>query len=341
MARRVREAVLTCAGAVVGAGFASGREIMRFFSRYGEFSWIGVFLAAASMGFFAYMLMKRAREAGTDSLSQLSRAYLGRAAAAGTASFALLLCVTGGGMAAAAGELGALALPVHGAYWIAFFATLLLALLLMGRSLSPLAFVSVFLIPVLAFTFLLCLIPPEGKAVTAEVLFPVWRKIAETALLGLSYGALNITLAAGVLCEAGRGMDGKKAAWTSLFFGLLLFLLLALGNVVLMRQPELTNAALPVVMLLNKFGKMGFYLAVIGLYLAVFTTLMAAARSIFNIIGHCKPGWLRFALTGGAFALLGAVGFMRLVGVAYPVLGFLCLLLLILIISRKSIPQNK
>ena len=36
--------------AVVGAGFASGREIMHFFSRYGACSWCLCFLAAGLMG---------------------------------------------------------------------------------------------------------------------------------------------------------------------------------------------------------------------------------------------------------------------------------------------------
>lgn len=335
MARRVRDAVLSCVGAVVGAGFASGREIIRFFSRYGPFSWIGIVLASASVGFFAWMLMRRAREAGADSLSRLSNAYLGRAGIAGTIAFTLLLSITGGSMTAAAGELGALTLPVHGAYWIAFFATLILSLLLTHRSLSPLAFISFLLIPVLTLAFLMCLVLPKGEAATQEALLPAWRKILEAVLLGLSYSAMNITLAAGVLCELGQGLNRKNAAWTAVFLGLALLALLSLGNTVLLRQPELVSAALPMVMLLNKFGKLGFWLAAAGLYLAVFTTLMAAARSFFNIVDACGHAFIGLAVTGGLFLLVGVVGFSRLVEAAYPILGFVCLFLLLWIMVGK------
>ncbi len=336
MDHRIRNAVLQCTGAIVGAGFASGREIMRFFSRYGPFSWIGVFLASAAMGMFAFAIMKKAREADAVSLSELCRAYLGPAGIVGTIAFTVLMGTTGGSMSAAAGELGALALPVHGAYWIVLLGTLALGLVLSSKSLTPLAVVSTLLVPAIAIVFLLCLIPPEGAAAAPQMILPAWRKVVEVILFGVSYGALNITLAAGVLCEIGRGMTGKRAARTAIYLGLCLLALLALGNVVLSRQPQLADAALPIVMLLKKFGKLGFWVSIIGLYLAVFTTLLAASRSLFNMVGYCKPGWLNFVLTGGLFLLFGVIGFARLVGIVYPALGFLCLLLLLWMLTGKK-----
>ena len=342
MDRRVRDAVFQCTGAIVGAGFASGREIMRFFSRYGSFSWIGIGLAAAVMGIFAYALMKKAREANVMSLSQLCRAYLGPAGIVGTIAFTILLGATGGSMSAAAGELGALSLPIHGAYWIILIAALITGILLSSRGLSPLAFVGRLLVPSLILIFLLCLIPPEGKAVTSQTALPVWRNVTEVVLFGVSYGAMNITLAAGVLCEIGRGTPEKKALHISIYLAICIAGLLALGNFVLLRQPQLIHAALPMVMLLNAFGKVGFWLAIIGLFLAVYTTLMAVARGMINIIGPCKPGWLCFALTGVLFFIFAVVGFDKLVGFIYPVLGMMCLLLLLwIVVSGKYANKDK
>ena len=335
MDRRIRDAVLQCTGAIVGAGFASGREIMRFFSRYGSFSWIGVILAAAVMGTFAFAIMNKARGADAVSLSELCRNYLGPAGVMGTIAFTVLMGATGGSMSSAAGELGALALPVHGAYWIVFLGTLILGLILSRKSLTPLAFVSMLLVPAIVLVFLLCLIPPEGAAATPQMILPVWRKIVEVVFFGVSYGALNITLAAGVLCELGRVLNDRRAFRTAVYLGLFMLALLALGNIALVRQPQLNDAALPIVMLLNKFGKLGFWVAITGLYLAVFTTLLAAARSLFNMLGYCKPSWLNFVLAGGLFFLFGVVGFAKLVGLVYPALGFACLLLLLWMLTGK------
>ena len=336
MDRRVRNAVFQSTGAIVGAGFASGREIMRFFSRYGSLSWLGIALAASVMGLFSFFIMKKARATGVISLSQLCRAYLGPAGVVGTVAFTILLGATGGSMTAAAGELGALALPVQNAYWIMLLASLALGILLSNKSLSPLAFVGKILVPALILIFILCLIPPQGNAADSESTQPVFRKVAEVILFGLSYGALNITLSAGVLCEIGWGMPEKKAMRTSLYLSACLLFLLSLGNFALLRQPQLKDAALPMVMLLNAFGKGGFWLAIIGLYLAVFTTLMAVARGLINIVGPCKPSWIGFVITGVVFFIFAVVGFDRLVGVIYPALGFMCLLLLLWFITARQ-----
>ena len=47
----------TYIGTVVGAGFATGQEILQFFSRFGVLGLLGIFLAAALFVFFGYLIM--------------------------------------------------------------------------------------------------------------------------------------------------------------------------------------------------------------------------------------------------------------------------------------------
>lgn len=340
MDRRTRDAVFQLTGAIVGAGFASGREIMRFFSRYGVFSWIGIGLAVITIGAFALALLRKAKEADVASLAQFCRVFLGKAGIVGSIAFAVLLGATGGSMLAASGEIGALALPVHGAYWIVILITLAAGLFLSRRSLSPLAQAGKLLVPALALIFGLCLLLPEKTAASLQAVAPHWLKILESALGGVSYGALNVTLAAGVLCEIGRGLADRKAVRTAFFLGVCLLALLSLANAALMRQPQLQDAALPMVMLLNNYGKVGYWLALIGLYLAVFSTFLAMARGFLNMFSCYIPGWKAFAITGAVFLLFAVIGFAQLVGVVYPVLGFLCLLLLLWTLTSKKSPEG-
>ena len=340
MDRRTRDAVFQLTGAIVGAGFASGREIMRFFSRYGVFSWIGIGLAVITIGAFALALLKKAKEADVTSLTQFCRTFLGKAGVVGSIAFAVLLGATGGSMLAASGEIGALALPIHGAYWIVLFVTLAAGLFFSRRSLTPLAQVGKLLVPALLIIFGLCLMLPEKTAVSTQALAPGWIKILEVALGGISYGALNVTLAAGVMCEVGRTMADKKAVRTAIFLGLCLLALLSLANAALMRQPQLQNAALPMVMLLNNYGKVGYWMAIIGLYLAVFSTLLAMTRGFLNMFTCYIPNWRAFAITGVVFLLFAVIGFARLVGIVYPALGFLCLLLLLWMLTGKKTPDG-
>ena len=77
--------ILCCAlallGGVIGAGFASGREIVRFFAAHGAMGFIAVaFALAALLALFALLPIRLAAE-GQTGLSGLCRARLGRASA--------------------------------------------------------------------------------------------------------------------------------------------------------------------------------------------------------------------------------------------------------------------
>ena len=50
MEKRTGRVAAEICGAVVGAGFASGKEIALFFSRFGVWSWAGIATAVAVVG---------------------------------------------------------------------------------------------------------------------------------------------------------------------------------------------------------------------------------------------------------------------------------------------------
>ena len=124
------------------------------------------------------------------------------------------------------------------------------------------------------------------------------------------------------------------AICTGLVFGGLL----ALGNTALLPHGlELRQAALPMVMLLKGYGKIGFYFSSAALYLAASTTLIAALRGMKAMLPGEKTGiWAALIAAGGAL-----LGFQEIVSRVYPALGYLCLLSLILPKNLRSREQNK
>ncbi len=147
------ETILCVGAAMVGAGFASGREIMRFFSRYGAFSWALVIFAALVT---AWMLRRMLALGGVQ--SRVGRGLL-----------CLFSLAVGGGMTAAAGELWALTVPVQHARTLGSVITLALCLWLAGGSLRGMAWLGRVLIPFLLAVLALCLRVPgddRQKSVT-------------------------------------------------------------------------------------------------------------------------------------------------------------------------------
>ncbi len=283
-------------GAMVGAGFASGREIMQYFSQWGHWSWGFVALAWAVMSALCCLASK-----GTGCKS-------------GWLLLPLYIAV-GGGMTAAAGELAALTLPVFHARTFGGLYTLLLCAFFSRRSLGAMAWVSRALLPLMLAAFLLCArIQGEGGAA------PIfsWEELALALLRLMGYCGMNVMLALPVIREI---KDRKR---TLGLFCLLLLGLLAAGNAVLLPHGEaMKNAPLPVVELLRAYGKPGYYLSAAVLYLAVCTTLLSVLRGAREQLSETlRHPMAASCLTCGVAAV---VGFERIVAWAYPVFGYLAM----------------
>ncbi|MBR6186590.1 MAG: hypothetical protein IKQ41_10050 [Clostridia bacterium] len=295
-------------GAMVGAGFASGREIMAFFSRYGAYSWALIALCAFFMTSLMHAVMLRA-----ESVAALTPK--GIAAPLGRAVWRLLFTFTGGAMLAAAGQMGALTVPIRYARELSAFFTLLFCVFQPRDADKIGAPMGKLLIPALIAALILCL-RSEGSA----VLTPKWTgKEGIIALISaLGYGALNVSLSAGVICEAGQGKSKREKRKTALLSGIALGALLLIENSALLLHGEAVDAALPTVLVLNRFGKEGFYLSAAVLYLAVVTTLNAQIRGLSSLLPEKGNRILCFFMTAAASQL----GFQGIVQTVYPALGW-------------------
>ena len=116
------------AAAIAGAGFASGREIVAFFARFGVAGYVGAALAAGLIGWMARETALIAARTGTASFPGLMRLCAGRAWGSGVLMWLMSIAVSAA-MTAAGGELCALAINIHGARQIGMVCTAALAAL--------------------------------------------------------------------------------------------------------------------------------------------------------------------------------------------------------------------
>ena len=311
-------AVFGIVSAMVGAGFASGREILCFFSRYGRLSWALAALAAGFMGTLIARLMQDQPVAPDAKTAGIGKLFL-----------LPLYMAAGGAMTAAAGELAALTLPLHHARGLGGLLTLCAGVLIARKPVAALGVMGKILVPLLLLAFFFCLrIPVE----TAADLSPVPNPFAALAQLA-GYCGLNVTLSAGVIREAGRSCAPGDKKRLSLYTGILIGLLLCAGNAALLpHAASLRSAALPVVALLRAYGKAGYSLSAVLLYLAVLSTLAAILRTMGGLLPRRikKPGlWAGLLCAFSSF-----IGFESIVGLAYPVLGWLGILLIFGLMNR-------
>ena len=283
-------------GAVIGAGFASGREISTFFARFGQWSWLGIICAITVM---------------TLTLECIKQTPVGYA---WRVLFGMLTAVTGGAMLACAGEIAALALPVHGAYTIGVVMLVVMVLWAGGR-IGVLAGVSRLLtLLLLALLMSGFFYPGEGTALRKDVDLP------QAMLSGLCYGGFNAALAVPVIVEAGNNRPKSVLPRISC----IMFFILAVGNGVMLHHPELQTQAMPLIRLAGRYSKVGYYACCLTMGLAVLTTAIAADKGLYGVLPeHCRM------LSPCLMLLVAMLGFRQVVAWLYPAVGAACFLTLL------------
>lgn len=312
-------------GGMVGAGFASGREIARFFSAHGPASGAAVVMALLVL----YALFMRisglmARE-GCPSLLALCRLRFSRGLGALCGVlFALLQAVTGGAMLAACAELAALVLPLSHSYGLGLAFTLALSAVLAYAGAAGLAAPGLAIAALLPVLLARLLALPPGEACFFPAMSPDLP--VRAAGDGLLYGALNAAMLGGMMPMLAR-LARPRRRYAALLFSLLFGGLLLLGVGVCRRQLQAVwHHPMPFVALARGLGRGGYLLVAACLYAAALSTLCAMLASLASALPARRPA--AHALAALCVLPFARMGFGPIVTHGYPVLGALCAALL-------------
>jgi len=319
-------AALSAVAAMVGAGFASGRELVVFFSGQGSMSWLGVVIASAGAGFLTGAISLLARRTGRRELPGVFEGTMNRGS--GVAMrwiYTALLVLCSAAMLSTGATLGALTFPVRGAFLIGTLITLICALLLTRRGALPVAGLALVILMVVWYLALGAAQRPSGISAGGSAVI--------SGASGMIYAAFNGAVASGIVClSAGEGV---RPARVGLYTGLLLLLMLVPANWALLRADVgIRQMVLPSVVMAQQWGVPGYYASIGALLLAVVTTLSAALASLREQLAAAglRPAQAMFFACAAALALSMA-GLTALVGVGYPAVGFACALMLLMLIS--------
>lgn len=313
--KKEHSAVLACAGAVIGAGFASGHEIVAFFTRYGKHAWWLIVLAAFVMGGLCSVCMEKAKKTHGEwhHLMRHSRIAEG--------CTIVLMFITAGAMVSAGGYAAALLLKWNWAYGAGVLGTLMAAWLIGTGRLRGLSMISAALTTALLCALLAAmLIPSSGARVDLQPTVGLAAAVLKT----VGYASMNMTLAMGVVCRCAKQTD--SAMKTSCLFGWLMAVLLMLANYLYSCHPEVQDSIFPLVRLLSQYGRKGYLFSGILLYLSILTTL----SSLVCALRSAGEEWierkdLRMLVMLGIPLIISRIGFSEIVDRLYAPAGLVCL----------------
>ena len=313
-------------GCVLGAGFLSGQELWQFFGSFGVWGLLGVALSAFLFFLVCAALLCFARDSGKNTLSEIVVFFPSRVARVAVAvfegAFLFLLYLL---MVAAAGAL--FEQVFGGGGWIGAVCFAVGVATLSYFGVEGLLRVLSLLVPVLTLM---------AAGVAALVLvrsgmptLPAGTGGGQFALFAPLYVIFNVTSSVPVLAPVGVGARDEGSIWRGLFAAA--FALGGLATLIVLSlfvHPAAAAGELPMLTLAASVGSAVGGVYALLLFGGIFATGLCAMSGLYRAVTLHRPRarWALPPACAAAAFLLSRSGFRQLVGVIYPVFGYLGIL---------------
>ncbi len=303
-----------CLCTLIGAGFATGRELVTYFVRFGIYGFIGMAVSSLLFSLTIYLILK----SPFYDIKELTQSRLPKPAAFLAEKTALIfLVVLYSGMLAASGEVFSLILGLDKNICVLISAMLCLGVIITGASaVSDLSGILFMPMAVVIFITSFALsgkdigIPPENLLDLRTVASP---------FIYLSY---NMITAAALIITLPKG---EKPILPALESGLCIFILTTVLSLPLyIHYGDICSDPLPIAALLSGKGIIE-YLYMMFLLAAIFTTAISSGYSAVHHVGGSRFSAL--VITLGALCL-SYMGFTAIVDKVYFISGIMGMLLL-------------
>lgn len=325
------------AGTVIGAGFASGQEIMQFFIKFGIWGLAGAILSGLIFGYLGLILMSLSTSARTTSYADLLPMLMGNKMARFIDLVSLFMLP--GGLAVMLAGSGAvlheqIGLPLMTG---AAAAALITALVILG-GLQGVALANMVVVPVKIFILILvCTLSLWSHGIVIPHVNPgpetkVSGNWAWSAVLYVSY---NMVVPVAMLSSLGAHVPRRTGALGGLSGGLLLGLLgLLITLTGLTFYPAITAYQVPLLFVAGQLGILWQHGLGLLIWLAILTTAIANAHGFASRLapGGGWPYRVLGLLTIAAVYPLARFNFAGLVQTLYPLFGYAGLVLLLALI---------
>lgn len=327
----------TYIGSVIGAGFASGKEIYNFFIQYGEKGLIGLVLAGALFIGGGVAFMGLARRHRVSSYYQLFYKLFGKRAGY-VIDIVYIIFILGSIsiMLAGSGYIFEQALGVN--YNIGVLFTLAIVLITIGFGVKGVFLLNTLLIPFL----IVIIIVTSLFHLNCDSIQVVGSSFDSRGMpwiiSGIIYVAFNLFLALAILSSISAEVrEGKVVKLGGFLGGGFLTLILLLMGIALFRHvSDISYAEMPMLIMADKIGPLLHGTYMVGIWSAMVTTAVANAYGFINrVVPLFRLSFYNAAMLTIVVVLpLTRLGFANLVKYLYPVYGVVAFVVLVLMIIK-------
>lgn len=345
--RLALQIAFTYIGTVVGAGFASGQEILQFFTMLGPWAYPGILLAVFFFAWVGIQILMLGRKLNAKSYREMTSFLFGSKLASVVDIFMMvMLFFVTVAMLAGVGALFEEQLQLS--FQVGVLVTMLLTFLTILRGMKGIMLANSIIVPIMMIVVVTIFVQsffqtqyvPQMVATKPDV--TAWSFVFS----GISYAALNLGLAVSVLVPLGGEIKSTRALKIGGLLGALGLGLMLLGAQYAMstRMPMILEYEVPMGFLASTFNPVMQALFVMALWGEIYSTLIA---NVFGLSSQMitprkqSHGAMITILILTAAFFVAQVGFSNIVHYLYPVFGHISFVLLLMLLWPRTISSKK
>jgi uncharacterized membrane protein YkvI len=330
-------------GTVVGAGFATGKEIVEFFSRFGFFGFISILMSGYLFIALGSKLMRMAALIDAKSYQEFNEYLFGKWPSRVINVFMLFMLLgVSAVMLSGAGAIFEEQLGLPKA--VGVFLTIFLSFIVMLVGTKGLFAVNTFVVPVMiTFSIILMVYSVQLPNFINQLLFiPHSEDGWKSVIAPFSYVALNLGLSQAVLVPIATEIkDDWTIKWGGILGGAALTIILIASHFTLIMLPNLELYNIPMATVMKNLAPFFYWIFVLVIYGEIFTSVIG---NVFGLDRQLKqyldiPTMVSVTLIFAVSYLISLVNYGTLLSYLYPLFGYICMIFFILLWMKPFTPS--
>ncbi|GAB6926381.1 hypothetical protein JCM10914A_03640 [Paenibacillus sp. JCM 10914] len=327
---RVFQIAFTYIGTVVGAGFATGREILQFFTQYGQWATLTILFSTGLFIWLGTKIMTISRRIGAKSFEDLNRYLFGHTSGSWISLF-MFIILLGVNSIMLAGAGSVFVEHLNMSYQTGLLITMIGTFFILRKGIQSIMTMNSLVVPMML-TLSVAIVTQTFRApeATRFITMTTDHSLPTVWLAPLLYTAFNLVMAMPVLVPLGSQTQSARAVkWGGILGGAGVgFMLMAAHFAMSAQMPGIAQFEIPMGSIAVQLGWMVQMIYLILIFLEIFSTFVA------NIYGITLQVQQRTSLSPKVITLgimvfcyvFSQFGFSSLLSLLYPIFGGLCLL---------------
>jgi len=316
----------TYVGTIVGAGFASGQELKKYFADFGVYGIAGLVLTAFLFFYLGKKIMMLCNQNNIETYDKLLK-LLSNDVLSKIFDFFITIFLIGSLTTMGAGMGSVLNQVFDVPIWLGSLLLIILSVVVVKKGINKISKLNVFIVPILIFVTILIAITAFNRADFS--LFISNSSIVKSIISAVLYVSYNIVMAISILPALAMATDKeeikKGTKWAGVIIGGLgLLVTLAL----LTNYDIIQNIEIPLATLSNKY----IVLYIITFILEVFSTAVSSLYGVYKRINESNKVLYIIVVISYCFSLFG---FSNLITYLYGIMGAIGVFMIFALLRQR------